>query len=109
MTAHPWLPEFHALLSPLRKAAGSRTAEDEAWRPELEAAGLFQPLSAAAAEYVHTIDGDELVALVRSWRWVANLPDDERAGVLARVRAMVGEAPELHLRYRTEVRWTRLA
>jgi len=34
---HPWLPEFHALLSPLRKAAGSRTAEDEAWRPELEA------------------------------------------------------------------------
>jgi hypothetical protein len=46
---------------------------------------------------------------VRSWSWVANLPDDERAGVLARVRAMVGEAPELHLRYRTEVRWTRLA
>ena len=106
---HPWLPEFHALLSPLRKAAGSRTAEDEAWRPELEATGLFQPLSAAAAEYVHTIDGDGLVALVRSWSWVANLSDDERAGVLARVRAMVGEAPELHLRYRTEVRWTRLA
>jgi len=50
---------------------------------------------------------------VRSWSWVANLPDGERARVLARVLArvpaMVGEAPELHLRYRTEVRWTRLA
>ena len=81
---HPWLPEFHALC----RRSGRRRS---------------------AAEYVHTIDGDDFVALVRSWSWVANLPDDERARVLARVRAMVGEAPELHLRYRTDVRWTRLA
>ena len=99
VTAHPWLPEFHALLSPLRKAAGSRTAEDEAWRPELEATGLFEPLSAATAEYVHTIDGDDLVALVQLVGWVANLPDDERADVLARVpgdrRRGDGAAPPL--------------
>jgi SAM-dependent methyltransferase len=105
----PWLPEFHALLAPLRQAAGNRTAEEEAWAPELEATGLFAPLRAAAADYVQTLDVAGFVALVRSYSWVANLPDGERGELLARVRKMAGAAPALRLRYRTEVRWARRA
>jgi hypothetical protein len=46
---------------------------------------------------------------VRSYSWVANLPDGERGELLARVRKMAGAAPALRLRYRTEVRWARRA
>jgi SAM-dependent methyltransferase len=101
----PWLPELRALLSPLRQAAGNRAAEDEAWRPELEATGLFGPLRETAGDYVHTLDVAGFVALVRSYSWVANLPDDERAELLARVREMAEPTPTLRLRYRTQVRW----
>jgi SAM-dependent methyltransferase len=105
----PWLPELHALLSPLRRAAGNRSAEDEAWRRELDATGWFTPLRERAGDYVHTLDVAGFVALVRSYSWVANLPDDERAELLGRVREMAWATPTLRLRYRTEIRWARRA
>ena len=105
----PWLPELHALLSTLRQAAGNRAAEEQAWRPELEATGVFAPLHATAADYVHTLGVARFVALVRSYSWVANLPDGEGAELLGRVRRMAGGTPALRLRYRTEVRWARRA
>jgi hypothetical protein len=49
-----------------------------------------------------------LARRVASWSWITNLPDQQRAAVLTQVRAMVGSDPQLTLRYRTEIYWTRL-
>jgi SAM-dependent methyltransferase len=103
----PWLPAFDALVKPHRQAAGRFPAEADQWRPALEQTGLFTPLSHAEADHVHRIGADDFVALVASWSWIANLPDEQRDAVLTQVRALIGDEPQLALRYRTEVYWTR--
>jgi SAM-dependent methyltransferase len=102
----PWVTAFGELLEPYRQAAGPFPADQ--WKPALEATGAFAPLSRTDVEHVQTASPDDLVALVSSWSWIANLPDGERAGVLRRVRELVGARDRLTLRYRTEIHWTRL-
>jgi hypothetical protein len=104
---HPWLTEFRALVRPYRAAAGPFPAGDDAWREALEATRLFAPLASAEFEHVHRVSPDDFVALVASWSWIANVPEPERAGVLARVRELARGDAEVRLRYRTEVHWTR--
>jgi SAM-dependent methyltransferase len=103
----PWLTAFGELLEPYRQAAGRFPADQ--WKPALEATGAFAPLSRADVDHVQTMSPDDLVALVSSWSWIANLPDGERAGVLQRVRGLAGAQERLTLRYRTEIHWTRLS
>jgi SAM-dependent methyltransferase len=102
----PWLTAFGELLAPHRKAAGPFPAEH--WQPVLQATGAFAPLSSAEVDHVHTSSPDDVVALVASWSWIANLPDAERAEVLRRVRDLAGVQRRLTLRYRTEIHWTRV-
>ena len=102
----PWLPAFGELLDPYRAAAGPFPAGD--WKAALEATGAFAPLSSAEFDHVHTSSPDDLVALVSSWSWIANLADRERAGVLRRIRELAGTQERLTLRYRTEIHWTRV-
>ena len=101
----PWHAEFVALSRPYRQAAGDFPAER--WREALEATGLFEPLRSIEAQHVQRTDPDGFVALVASWSWIVNLPDGERTRFLARLRELIGEQPELRLRYRTEVHWAR--
>jgi len=103
---HPWLPAFDALLTPYQRAAGPFPAEDT-WPQALAESGLFTPVRTAETTHVHRIDGEQLVELVTSWSWIANLPDAQRAAVLGRVRDLVGDRRRLALRYRTELFWAR--
>jgi SAM-dependent methyltransferase len=103
----PWLTAFGELLQPYRQAAGPFPAEAEPWKSVLQATGAFAPLSSAEVDHVQTSSPDDVVALVASWSWIANLPDGERAEVLRRVGELVGPQRRLRLRYRTEIHWTR--
>lgn len=57
--------------------------------------------------HVQVTDPEGFVALVDSWSWISNLPDEERQAFLARVREVIGDQRELRLRYRTEIHRTR--
>lgn len=81
----PWHPEFKALSTPYREAAGAYPAER--WREALDGTGLFELLTSTEAEHAHVTDPDGFVALVDSWSWISNLPDEERRTFLARARA----------------------
>jgi SAM-dependent methyltransferase len=104
---HGWSEPFNALVTPLREAAGRFPAGADEWRPRLERTGLFGPLDRSEFDHVHETGIDELTDLVASWSWIANLPDDERTALLARVRELLPGRGPIALRYRTELHWTR--
>jgi hypothetical protein len=79
---HPWLDAFDALVEPHRQAAGGFPAGGDRWRVSLEQSGLFRPITRAEADHLHTVSASDFLALVASWSWIANLPDQERASVL---------------------------
>jgi ubiquinone/menaquinone biosynthesis C-methylase UbiE len=105
--AQPWQPALEALSRPYREAAGSFPAEGERWQRAIHRTGLFGPLEQAEVDHTHETSADALVALVGSWSWIANLPDEERGTLLAKVRDLVADQPQLSLCYRTELYWTR--
>jgi SAM-dependent methyltransferase len=73
------------------------------WEPVLERSPLFGPLETTEAAFEQLFDAEGLAERIGTISYVARLPDDERADVLARVRE-VGEAqPEtpFPFRYRT--------
>jgi SAM-dependent methyltransferase len=105
---HCWLDAFDALVKPHRRAAGEFPAGDGQWKSLLEDTGLFGPLSLAETDYQHRVSADDFVALVASWSWIANLPEQQRAALLTEIRAVVAGHAPLTLRYRTEIYWTRL-
>ncbi|HTE62941.1 MAG TPA: hypothetical protein VK631_21485, partial [Solirubrobacteraceae bacterium] len=78
----------------------------ERWKLALRQTQSFAPLSQDEVEHVHRMVPDDLVALVASWSWIANLPDDERTGLLAKAHDLVADQSELSRRYRTEIFWT---
>jgi len=102
-----WLPEFNALVEPYRRAAGEFPAGGDGWNSELAQTHLFAPLSKDEYDHVHQTTAGDFVAHVSSWSWIANLPDHQRAEVLRQVRELVGDRPEVKLRYRAEIHWTR--
>jgi SAM-dependent methyltransferase len=105
-TELPWLSEFDALVRPYRRAAGEFPAGNDGWRLAVDESNLFGAVSCLEADYVHRISAEGFVALVGSFSWIANLPDEKRGGVLRRVRALAGAQPEVTLRYRTQIYWT---
>jgi ubiquinone/menaquinone biosynthesis C-methylase UbiE len=102
----PWQAALDALTRPYREAAGDFPAAGDRWKRALRESGSFAPLSQAELEHVHRMTPEELVSLVASWSWIANLPDGDRASVLARAHDLVAGEDELSVRYRTEVFWT---
>ncbi len=81
------------------------------WIPILEASPLFGPMETFEAPFEQVFDAEGLAERVGTISYVARLPAEERAEVLARVRAL-GEAqpdPELVFRYRTVVSVCRAA
>jgi SAM-dependent methyltransferase len=100
----PWVERFRALVDPPRKAAGEFPA---AGKELFGQSPQFAPWREAHFNHVHRIGLEEFLALVSSWSWIANLPDGERAALLAEVRGLVDGRAALGLAYATDVYWTR--
>jgi SAM-dependent methyltransferase len=74
------------------------------WQEDLAASGLFDPLDEFHTMNEQLVDADGLAERVATISYVARLPEDERAAVLERVRA-IGEAqpePVFAFRYRSD-------
>jgi SAM-dependent methyltransferase len=65
--------------------------ELEAWREVVERSGLFGPMETMHASNQQLLDPDGLAERIGTISYIARLPDEERAGVLRRVKA-IGEA-----------------
>jgi ubiquinone/menaquinone biosynthesis C-methylase UbiE len=108
------LPEFHRVLKPngglgvlgqgrdlsdplqeqVQEVIGSYVPPAEgfrAWRDELALSGLFGPVEEREASFEQLLDADGLAERIGTISYIARLPDDERATVLERIRA-IGEA-----------------
>ena len=83
------------------------------WREELEAGGLFTPLSERVIAHVVHGDLEALLARVASVSYIAALAKQERRRALDGVRAVVEEDPQtsgrdqLAMPYLTHVTWSR--
>jgi SAM-dependent methyltransferase len=89
-----------ALLAPHR--AGVPTHRSDAWRTAFSRTDSFGPLSERVFVNEQVLDADGISDRIGSISFVAALPDEERAGVLARARALAGEGT-VTVPYRCEV------
>ncbi len=89
-----------ALLAPHR--AGVPTLRGDAWRAAFERSTLFGPLEGHAFDNAQALDADGVADRVASISYIASLPDDERAGVIAAARELAATGPA-RIPYRTEV------
>jgi ubiquinone/menaquinone biosynthesis C-methylase UbiE len=78
-------------------------SEFGSWREEVEASGLFGPLATIESTFEQLFDAEGFAERIGTISYVARLPDDERADVLARARALGEAQPEtpFPFRYRT--------
>jgi SAM-dependent methyltransferase len=76
------------------------------WVAVLEASPLFGPIERFATTHEQRFDADGLAERMATVSYVARLPEDEQAEVLARLRALGEAQPEspFPFRYRTEAR-----
>ena len=120
------LPEFHRVLRPgggLASVGNARDLRDRLqaavqeiigpylpqledlleWIPVLEASPLFGPLETIEASWEQPLDAEALAERIGTISYVARLPDEERAAVLARIRALGEAQPQSRFpfRYRT--------
>lgn len=104
-----WVAGLSEIMKPHRGAA-PRYASG-AWREAFGRTPLFSPLRHAEFRHVHRLEREAVVARVASVSFVAALSESDRAGVLARVRALLAGDPEtrgrevVELPYRTDVWW----
>ena len=76
-----------------------------AWQRAFEHPGPFSPLEHRAVPHVQVVDAEALVDRVVSVSFIALLPEDERARVASRTRAVLDGAATASLPYRTDVWW----
>jgi SAM-dependent methyltransferase len=98
----PWVEPFQALVEPPRVAAGEFPSSEDV----LPQSPHFGPWQQDQFGHVHRIRLEDFLALVSSWSWIANLPDEERGDLLAEARELVRDQPVLELPYATEVYWS---
>lgn len=102
----PWIAEFDQLLEPFWEASAALAGtphpnQTKRWKADLEQTGLFGPFSTTEHDFVHEFSGEDFVALVASWTWIAILPAEQRQAALSQVRGLVGSDTHLALSYRT--------
>jgi SAM-dependent methyltransferase len=88
------------ILAPHR--AGTPTHRLDEWRAPFDRTTLFGPLEEHLFENEQVLDADGMADRVGSISFVASLPDDTRAEVLAAARALAADGP-VTVPYRTEV------
>jgi SAM-dependent methyltransferase len=81
-------------------------AASSGWRPAVNESP-FGAFKTAVFPNQQVVCRDGLVAFYASMGWLADLPDDDRLPLLARVRACL-PAPEYRRMWETHVHWTRL-
>jgi hypothetical protein len=89
-----------AIVDPFR--AGAPTHRGERWRVAFGRTSLFGPLEDHVFENEQVLDADGMADRIGSISFIASLPDEDRARVLARVRALAAGGP-VTVPYRTEV------
>jgi SAM-dependent methyltransferase len=108
----PWIAEFDRLLEPFWEAsvalAGAHPNVTKQWKADLEQLGLFEPFCTSECAFVHQLSGEDFVALVASWSWIAILPIEQRQSALSLVRELIGSDSRLALQYRTEFQHAKL-
>jgi ubiquinone/menaquinone biosynthesis C-methylase UbiE len=77
-------------------------SEFEGWRPAVEASGLFGRFESIQRKHEQLFDAAGLAERVSTISYVARLPDDERAEVLAEVRSLGEAQPETPFPFRYE-------
>lgn len=104
-----WVAGLTEIMEPHRGAA-PRYASG-AWREAFGRTPLFSPLLQTEFRHVHRLEPEAVVARVASVSFVAALSESDRAGVLARVRALLARDSAtrgrevVELPYRTDVYW----
>jgi SAM-dependent methyltransferase len=88
------------LIEPYRR--GTPTHRGDAWRGAFDRTTLFGPLEEHVYANEQVLDSDGLAARICSISFIAQLPEPERAGLLARTRDLTADGP-VTVRYRTEV------
>jgi ubiquinone/menaquinone biosynthesis C-methylase UbiE len=105
--ADPLQREIQAIIGPYLPAADAILS----WIPVVDASPLFGPAEELVTSSEQWFDADGLAERIGTISYVARLPEDERARVLARVRELGEAQPEspFPFRYRTEARVCRAA
>ena len=104
--AEPPLPDaFRKRVRHVRESRAAWPYGGDKWRSAVEA-GPFGPIAQASFPNEHRLDRDLMLASVRSWSWIASLPDDERERELAELAAALPEG-RWTVPLRTDVYWTR--
>lgn len=100
----PWVAELSRILSEHEGSAPRYARMD--WRRVFTTTTLFTPLNDRSFPYRQEMDADGLVDRVTSISFIALLPEDEKAAVVDRVRALVADKPGyFDLPYLTDVYW----
>jgi SAM-dependent methyltransferase len=87
-----WVARIQALVH--EHVSGAPQHATSRWPQELEATGLFTPLSQETFAHVVTGDLDTLLARVASVSYISALPEAERARVLGVVAEVIAQDPE---------------
>src|SRR5947207_10920282 len=96
----PMQAAIDAIIRPYR--AEAPTHERDPWRGPMMVSALFRPAGERQFSHEQTVDIEGLVDRVLSISFIATLPEDERATVRDRVRALVDQTP-ITLPYLTDV------
>jgi SAM-dependent methyltransferase len=100
--ADPLQARFHELLLPYR--GDTPNEHDRPWLAAVAASGVFGPIETWSAPFAELMTRADLAARFGSVSFVAQLPEDERAALLARLEAAAAGADEpIAFRYRTDV------
>jgi SAM-dependent methyltransferase len=106
-----WVAEMRTLIR-ARAGQAPRTHRRD-WAAELEATGLFTPLSERVVANPIRVDSDTLAARIASMSYIAMMDDEQRIGLLSdigelvRARGAVGADGGIETPYDTRVLWCR--
>jgi MOSC domain-containing protein YiiM len=109
-TSRPWLARLDEIID--RSDDGHPRFRTGAWRLGFDLTALFEPLREAAFETVHRGSHETMVDRVASISYIAAMPDERRATVLAEVRELLATDPDtagrdvVELPYRARIFWT---
>jgi ubiquinone/menaquinone biosynthesis C-methylase UbiE len=98
----PLQARVEELISPYRETHPQQMSRS--WQAPLSESPLFGPAEEVSVHWDQTLTREELAERVLSTSAIAALPEDERAPLLDRVRAVIGDRSEpFPFRYRTDV------
>jgi SAM-dependent methyltransferase len=100
-TSDDWVAALQALVHVYRR--GEPQYGSAGWRRELDASGLYEPVTERVFGLVQELSTEDLLARIGSTSYIATLAASDRERLFREVRALVSELPRpLRLPYRTD-------